>query len=88
MKQSRAVQLLWLVPNCCPCSFFISRGVWIGVEGLNGTIWLDRRDWMLVILFVISGVFLAIAYCCDKSPAEAVLRCRRLTPLGGVKLRT
>jgi len=59
MKQLRAVQLLWLVTIVGLAIFFILRSIWVGMEGLSGIIPLDRRDWMLVTLFLVSGVFLA-----------------------------
>lgn len=38
--------------------FFLTRGLWVGVEGWSGKLPLDGRDWKLVGLFIFIGACL------------------------------
>jgi len=46
--------------------FFLARGIWVGIEGMNGIISLDQRDWTGIVLFVLIGVGL-LYFVWDKS---------------------
>jgi len=35
--------------------FFFLRGIWVGMEGVVGSAMLNRRDWILVGLFLLTG---------------------------------
>jgi hypothetical protein len=41
-------------------AFFLLRGSWVGIEGLSGKLPLDQQDWRGVVLFLLSGILLAI----------------------------
>ena len=36
--------------------FFLLRGIWVGMDGVVGSAMLNRRDWILVGLFLLTGV--------------------------------
>lgn len=61
MKLFKAAKVLWIIAVAALAISFLLRGLWVGVEGLRGTISLDSRDWMLVTLFLVSGTFMGIA---------------------------
>jgi len=35
--------------------FFFLRGIWVGMGGVVGSAMLNRRDWILVGLFLLTG---------------------------------
>ena len=57
--------------------FFSFRAAWVGAAGLSGNSQLDQRDWVLVLLFLFTGIRLI---------AFAIRRLRR-EPIGESQAR-
>jgi hypothetical protein len=47
---------MWLFFAILLGLFFLLRGAWVGAEGLTGNTKLDQRDWLLVALFLLTGM--------------------------------